>query len=63
MLRLFSALVVLFFVTGCDLIDSYTYTMSVLPLDAAFAINKSGAIAGRAGRQRRRRAASRPLRP
>jgi hypothetical protein len=49
MLRLFSVLVVLFFVTGCGLIDSYTYTMSVLPLDAAFAINKSGAIAGRVG--------------
>jgi hypothetical protein len=46
MLRLFSALVVLSMV-GCGLIDSYH--MSVLPLDAAFAINKSGAIAGRVG--------------
>lgn len=47
MLRLFSALVVLLFVIGCALFDSYT--MSVLPLDAAFAINKTGAIAGRVG--------------
>jgi probable HAF family extracellular repeat protein len=47
--RLFATLVVLFSVVGCALIGRFSYSMSVLPLDAAFAINASGAIAGRVG--------------
>ena len=43
--RLLATLVVLFSVVGC----ASSYSMSVLPLDAAFAINASGAIAGRVG--------------
>jgi hypothetical protein len=47
--RLFATLVVLLSVSGCALIGWFSYSMSVLPLDAAFAINASGAIAGRVG--------------
>jgi probable HAF family extracellular repeat protein len=49
MARLFSALVVLLSLVGCALIGRSSYSMSVLPLDAAFAINGAGAIAGRVG--------------
>ncbi|HJU05058.1 MAG TPA: hypothetical protein VJ692_07870 [Nitrospiraceae bacterium] len=50
MSHLFSALLVLLSVVGCATLPGQSsYSMSVLPLDAAFAINTSGAIVGRVG--------------
>lgn len=50
MSRLLAALAVLSTVAGCATVGSrFSYSLSVLPLDAAFAINNSGAIAGRTG--------------